>query len=514
MPWLEAPPSRLASENKRRVPGPRCPKEEAEDNSANSNHISCLAEFVEGKMVRDKNCSEQVSPALRSIISTLNSEAASGSEVRMEAAASPHEGSNVPSKVVVVDAATFNTAKSNVPYFSLETCYESHQNEPVIHDVTDWIRIINRQLSEHSDQTKCSVALNRAIGTAKNLIDELIEDHDSNWVAISTDYKVYCKQPEDCKELQIEILSLKRNHKESIQSLYTRASCLGRKLIRLKPQHTQWVQEELRESFAKAVSVKFFHSLAKEEKGNLRTLIGPALEYEAKESAIRASEERSKGLSIDTPDSNDKLVQAGNDILPSAEPEYSENSAGRRNPRISKRCYTCNSTNHLWRLCDQVQNTASHHTRRSYMTALLNCCFRCGSNRHETAVCYRNHKVCFRCRYRGHIARECASTPTEIITTRRSNAQQNEKATRTRSITCQRNDGDTEVTKAHHLRDSNPPPGTTAKKLIPKCRERIIDKEKPNTLQSKYIGGVYMGSLEDAKDDTDKKLEEMLKRCE
>ena len=87
-------------------------------------------------------------------------------------------------------------------------------------------------------------------------------------------------------------------------------------------------------------------------------------------------------------------------------------------------------------------------------------------------------------------------------------------ATRTRSITNQRDHGDTQVTKAHHLRDSNPPPGTTAKKLIPKCRERIIDKEKPNNLPSKYIGGVYMGSLEDAKDDTDKKLEEMLRRCE
>ena len=172
-------------------------------------------------MVRDKNCSEQASPALCSVIATLNSEAAS-SEVRMEDAASPHEGSNVSSKVVVVDAATFNTAKSNVPYFSLETCYESHQNEPVIYDVYDWIRIINRQLSEHSDQTKCSVALNRAIGTAKNLIDELIEDHDSNWAAISTDYKVYCKQPEDCNQLQIEILSLKKKNTTKAFNPYIR----------------------------------------------------------------------------------------------------------------------------------------------------------------------------------------------------------------------------------------------------------------------------------------------------
>ena len=470
-------------------------------------------------MFRDKCSGQPASPALHSVIATLNSDASS-SEVRMaNDNASSEKASNLPPKLDIVDAATYNTRKSNVPYLSLETSCKTHRDEEVIHDVQDWLRRVNRELSEHTDQAKCSIALNRALGTAKSLLDFLIDSHDANWDTISTEYIVQCRQPQDCKQLQIEILSLKRNHNESLQDLYLRAVRLRTKLLRVKPYHKQWVEEELKESFARAVSMKFFYKeesrwKAGEEKGDLESLFPKALDFEAKQSAIRISEERSKGLSIDTPDSNDKLVQAGNDILPSAEPEYSENSAGRRNPRISKRCYTCNSTNHLWRLCDQVQNTASHHTRRSYMTALLNCCFRCGSNRHETAVCYRNHKVCFRCRYRGHIARECASTPTEIITTRRSNAQQNEKATRTRSITCQRNDGDTEVTKAHHLRDSNPPPGTTAKKLIPKCREKIIDKEKPNTLQSKYIGGVYMGSLEDAKDDTDKKLEEMLKRCE
>ena len=77
----------------------------------------------------------------------------------------------LPSKVVVVDAATFNTAKSNVPYFSLNTSCKSHQDEEVTHDVNDWLRLINRELFEHSDQTKCSVALSRALGTAKSLID-------------------------------------------------------------------------------------------------------------------------------------------------------------------------------------------------------------------------------------------------------------------------------------------------------------------------------------------------------
>ena len=465
-------------------------------------------------MVRNKNCSEQVSPALRSIISTLNSEAASGSEVRMEDAASPHEASNAPPTVVVVDAATFNTAKANVPYFSLETCYESHQNEPVIHNVTDWIRIINRQLSEHSDQTKCSVALNRAIGTAKNLIDELIEHHDSNWAAISTDYKVYCKQPEDCNQLQIEILSLKRNHNESIQSLYTRASCLGRKLIRLKPQHTQWVEEELRESFAKAVSVKFFHSLAKEEKGNLRTLIGPALEYEAKESAIRASEERDRSISTGTSDSRDNPIHAISDTSsPSGEAECSKPRTDRRYRRFSKRCYRCNSPQHLWRLCDQPQEIASHRTRAPYLTALLGC-FRCGSNQHETAECYRNHKVCFRCRRRGHVARECFPMPTDRITTRRSNIEKNEKANRTTPIASRQNHQDTELTTAHHHRDLSPSSRRTQEELSRRRKGMIFDKEEPQQPINNFIGGLHIDKLEDVEYQTYKRLNEFLSRCE
>ena len=468
-------------------------------------------------MFRDK-CSEHANQALRSIIATLNAEVPSH-EVRVaDDATCSHEASNLPSKVVVVDAATFNTAKSNVPYFSLNTSCKSHQDEEVIHDVNDWLRLINRELFEHSDQTKCSVALSRALGTAKSLIDKLIDSHNGNWDTISTEYKAQCRQPQDCKQLQIEILSLKRNHNESLQALYMRASRLRTKLLRVKPQHEQWVQEELYESFAKAVSMKFFYEeerrlKAGEKKGDVRSLLPKALEFEAKQSAIRVSEESDKGLSIDTPDSNDKLVHAVSDISPSsAEPEYSKNSTGRRNRRISKRCYRCNSPHHLWRLCDQPQEIASHHTRGPYFTALLGC-FRCGSNQHATAECYRNHKVCFRCRCRGHVARECFSTPSDRKTTR-SNVHKNEKAIRTTFIASQQNHQDTAVTTAHHHRDSSLSSTRTLEEPIIRRREMIINKEEPEQPINNFIGGLYMSRLEDVKYHTDKKLEALLKRCE
>ena len=125
-------------------------------------------------MFRHNKCSgQQANPALHRIIATLNSEASSSEVTMANDDTSSEEASNLSPKVVIVDAATYNTAKSNVPYLSLDTSCKSHQDEEVIHDVDDWLRLINRVLFEHSDQTKCSVALNRALDTAKYLIDEL-----------------------------------------------------------------------------------------------------------------------------------------------------------------------------------------------------------------------------------------------------------------------------------------------------------------------------------------------------
>ena len=217
-------------------------------------------------MLRDNKCSwQQASHALHSVIATLNSDASS-SEVRMRPSqesgldsthiAPSHEGSTAPTEVPILNSSA---AMSNLPYFSLDTSCKSHRDEEVIHDVDNWLRLINRVLVNHSDRTKCSVALNKALDTAKHLIDELIDVHDSNWSKISTEYIVQCRQPQDCKQLQIEILSLKRNHNESLQDLYLRAVRLRTKLLRVKPHHKQWVQEELKESFARAVSMKFFY---------------------------------------------------------------------------------------------------------------------------------------------------------------------------------------------------------------------------------------------------------------
>ena len=144
------------------------------------------------------------------------------------------------------------------------------------------------------------------------------------------------------------------------------------------------------------------------------------------------------------------------------------------------------------------------------MTALLNS-FRCGSKRHQTAECFRNHKICFRCQYRGHVAIECVSNPSDRLTIARNNGRRNEKNVPTSFISTQQNH---EFTMAHHNTAPNPSPSTTQEGLIPKRRERIIDKGEPKKLSIKFNGDVYMGRLENAKYDTDKKLEEMQRRCE
>ena len=147
--------------------------------------------------------------------------------------------------------------------------------------------------------------------------------------------------------------------------------------------------------------MKFFYEeerrwKAGEEKGHLKSLIPKALDFEAKESAIRTSEERDKSTSMDTSDSSENPVHVVSDISPSsAEPKHSLSRTSMRYRRIPKRCFKCNSIHHLQRFCDKAQNIASQHTRRSHMTALFNC-FRCGSKRHQTAECFRNHKICFR----------------------------------------------------------------------------------------------------------------------
>ena len=293
---------------------------------------------------------------------------------------------------------------------------------------------------------------------------------------------------------------------------------MGVKLLRQKPQHKQWVQEELHDSFAKAISVKFFHTLATEEKGNLRTLLRKALEFEERECAIRASEERDKCTSIDASESSENPVHAVSDVSPiSRGPEYSKSRTGMRYRRISKLCYTCNSPNHLQRFCDKSRKITPRHTRdskRPYVTALLNC-FRCGSNHHGTAECYRNHKLCFRCQYRGHVAIECVSIPNDRQTTRRNNGQRSKKTDQTNPILDQKKDSkDADFTMAHHNSDLNLSPNRTYEEPICSRREMLIDKNELEQPVSNFIGGLHMDRLSNAEYHSYKKLEELLRRCD
>ena len=112
------------------------------------------------------------------------------------------------------------------------------------------------------------------------------------------------------------------------------------------------------------------------------------------------------------------------------------------------------------------------------------------------------------------MAREWFPVPTDRITTRRSHVQKNEKAIRTTPIASQQNHQYTEVTTAHHHRDSSLSSDRTLEEPIIRHREMIITKEEPEQPINNFIGGLYMSRLEDVKYHTDKKLEALLKRCE
>ena len=309
---------------------------------------------------------------------------------------------------------------ANIPYFSLDSAITYHQDGSVIHDVHDFLRHVKRECSEQSDRLQCSIALQRTIGTANALLEDLIDHHDSCWSTISEEYKVICNKSEDCKQLQIEILSLKRKPLESLHDLYTRAVRLGAKLLRQKPNRKEWVQEELSESFAKAVSVKFFHSLADTDKDNLRAILPKAIQYEYRQSEIKASKERRSPNPPCAPESKDieprnsdncnnvshkNLIQFSSTTFESKPECYPSKSK----PKL---CFKCQSPDHLQRFCNRSPALSGNHFRGQYFIALFSC-FRCGSKQHQTFQCYRNNKICSRCECRGHLAIECKSTQWE-----------------------------------------------------------------------------------------------------
>ena len=91
--------------------------------------------------------------------------------------------------------------------------------------------------------------------------------------------------------------------------------------------------------------------------------------------------------------------------------------------------------------------------------------------------------------------------------------KKNEKAIRT-PIASQQNHQDAEVTTTHHHRDLSPSSRKTHEELGRRRKETIFDKEEPQQPINNFIGGLYMSRLEDVKYHTDKKLEELLRRCD
>ena len=257
-------------------------------------------------------------------------------------------------------------ATNNIKYFSLSHAISSHKEKPVEHDSDKWVRSINREYSDKSDKVKCSLALQHALGTAKSILDELIEIHDSQWETVSKEFISFCRKPENSTSLQLELLSLNRKVGESIQDLYVRASGLGARLMKDKPHLKDLIQEQMSDSFAKAISDKFFHTLVKEDKVSLRTVFSKALSYAETRPDIMAGPSRSTTAKIAAVADN----TASDNPPPNNPRRYFDHPNGSRNGTSQRNCGRCNGP-------------------------------------HNTFYCYRKRLACHHCGKLGHVVIEC-----------------------------------------------------------------------------------------------------------
>ena len=170
-------------------------------------------------------------------------------------------------------------AYGNMVYFSLSPSDKVYHDKAVIQDPIKFINNINRGFSNTTDQFKCSVALHFCIGTANNLVEQLIDIHQFCWKSISTDFILFCKKPLDCKKLQLDILNLELTPGETIHAFYVRAASLVLRLSQQKPQHNTWGNQEAGEAFAKSISPKFYRSLSDDDMLSLRAVFHKALKF-------------------------------------------------------------------------------------------------------------------------------------------------------------------------------------------------------------------------------------------
>ena len=261
-----------------------------------------------------------------------------------------------------------NLVLNNLKFFSLSLTVTTHENKPVEHDSEKWIKSIEREYSEKIDKTKCQFALYHALGTAKTILEELIEIHDSNWELVSKEFVTFCKRPENSTSLQLELLSLTRKIGESLQDLYVRTSAIGVRILKDKPHLTSFIQEQMCDCFAKAISDKFYHSLSSDDKTSLRNVFTLAQKYAEKRPELLTGPTRATTAKIAAISDNPQAATASN---PQTQRKYFDTKHGSHG--------------------NSSQNNA---------------CTRC-NGAHSSFNCPRKRLICHFCKNVGHIIREC-----------------------------------------------------------------------------------------------------------
>ena len=92
--------------------------------------------------------------------------------------------------------------RKNLSYFSLSRSQTQYMGKSVQHDPIQFVKSIDREFSGASDREKCSVAFFLCIGTAKSIMDQLIDAHLSCWNKVAKDFKAFCRNPSDIQQPQ------------------------------------------------------------------------------------------------------------------------------------------------------------------------------------------------------------------------------------------------------------------------------------------------------------------------